>query len=126
MLLAPGEAVIVGETCPDDQVKLTAPAAETVAVPFAQIIFGNGAALMVGSGLTVTVMILDVVQLVWAVPVTVYDVVIVGVTVIEELVAPVFHEIPLAASVLRTTDSPIQIGLEEALAATLHNSVISI
>jgi hypothetical protein len=122
----------VGDTRVDEplvpllQLYETAPEANIEPDALAQNTGGNVDKEITGSGFTVTRIVTvevhpDVEELT---PETVYSVVEEGETVIEALVAPVFHCIFDPAFVLKVIVSPKQIGFLEANAATSQRRVI--
>jgi hypothetical protein len=88
-VVAAGVTVIGFVAAPVDQAYVVAPAAVKVAVCVGQIV--GELTVVTGRGLTVTVDIADEVHP-KEVPVTVYDVVAAGVTLIGFVTAPVDHE----------------------------------
>lgn len=89
------------------------PDAVSVAVSPLQIAGFEGVMLHIGAGLTVTVALHELEHPSESVTVTVYEVVAVGLTVIEAVVAPVLQRNDVPPDAVRVDEPPIQIeGLE--------------
>ena len=89
---------------------MEAPFAVKFAVAPSQIV--GEFTVITGSGFTVTVAIAVLLQLLTSVPVTVYDVVLVGVTVMGFIVAPVLQEYVEAPMPVKVALAPLQIEAE--------------
>jgi len=103
-----GLTVIEAVVAPVLHANETPPEAVSVDESPTQISGGEGMILHTGSGLTVTVVVHELVQPFASVTVTVYVVVIVGLTVIEAVVCPVLHKNVMPPEAVNVFEPPSQ------------------